>query len=278
MAGLLDGRVALVTGAASGMGRVMAKALAGAGAQIAGADLSRDNLASLAAELPGTLTIAFDVAQIADCKRAVDDTLARFGRLDILINCAGISLTPIAPAGHSGPLKLWEVTPEGWAKIHAINNVGAMAMAHYSVAPMLKQGWGRIINITTSFDTMLAGGFTPYGSSKSAIEASTAGWSKELADTGVTVNILVPGGPTDTPFLTEATRARAGLLKPEVMAVPVVWLASPQSDGITGMRFIARDWDESLSPGEAAERCRAPAGWPDLATAASSTRGRPSTG
>jgi 3-oxoacyl-[acyl-carrier protein] reductase len=139
---------------------------------------------------------------------------------------------------------------------------------------MIERGWGRIITVTTSFDTMLAAGLSAYGASKAALEASCASFAKDLEGTGVTVNILVPGGPTDTPgFFPPGMPRPPILLDPEIMRVPVVWLASSQSDGITGSRFVARDWDLSLPPAEAAARVRAPAAWPTLAQAAAAARG-----
>jgi NAD(P)-dependent dehydrogenase (short-subunit alcohol dehydrogenase family) len=146
-------------------------------------------------------------------------------------------------------------------------------MAHFATKVMRANNWGRIINVTTSFDTMLAGGLSAYGAAKSALEASTASWAKDLAGTGITCNILVPGGPTDTAFFPDGAPKPPKLIDPQVMAVPVVWLASPASDGITGQRFIARDWDTRLPPAEAAARVRAPAGWPNLAESAQAARG-----
>lgn len=281
MAGDLEGKVALVTGAASGMGRVMAKSLASSGATIAAFDVNAETLLSLTREpeFAGSalLTMVGDVSQAADCQRAVEETVQAFGRLDILINCAGISLVPIMPPGHKGPLRFWETDPDGWNKVHGINNAGTFQMAHYAVKPMMTQGWGRIVNVTTSFDTMLAANFSPYGSAKAAIEAATVAWAKELAGTGVTVNILVPGGPTNTPFLPAETRSHPGLVQPEVMALPIAWLASPASDSITGRRFIARDWDAGIAPAEAAEKCGAPAAWAEMAAKAAATRGFGST-
>ena len=92
--------------------------------------------------------------------------------------------------------------------------------------------------------------------------------------TGVTVNILVPGGPTDTPGFFPPGKPRPPyLLDPEIMGAPAVWLASAQSDAIDGCRFIARDWDRSLPPAEAARRACNPAAWPELAKAATGARG-----
>lgn len=270
----LDGRVAVVTGAASGMGRVMAKSLAGVGARIAAVDVDLTGLDRLKTEpafnAQNFHAVAADTSQAADCRRAVERTLATFDRLDILINCAGVSMRL---AGANRP-HFHDADPEGWQRILMINTVGPFLMAHFAVAPMRDRGWGRIINVTTSFDTMMAPGLSAYGASKSALEASSAIWAKELDGTGVTVNVLVPGGPTDTPgFFPPGAQRPPVLLDPEVMGPPIRWLASPASDGITGSRFIARDWDTSLPPEQAAARIRTPVGWPDLATAAARARG-----
>jgi NAD(P)-dependent dehydrogenase (short-subunit alcohol dehydrogenase family) len=273
--GLRD-RVAIVTGAASGMGRVMARSLAQAGARIGAVDISKSGLAELAVEpvFGGhAVTAVTDVAQAEDCRRAVDQMLAAFGTIDILINCAGVSMALAANNKH-GRVKFFEADPDGWLRIVSINALGAFLMARFAVAPMLAKGWGRIINVTTSYDTMLAEGLSAYGASKSALEAATVSWSKDLAGSGVTVNVLVPGGPVETPgfFPPDAPRPPR-ILRADVMAVPIVWLASPQSDGVTGCRFIARDWDLQLPVAEAANKCRTPAAWSELAAAATKARG-----
>ncbi|HKA79418.1 MAG TPA: SDR family oxidoreductase [Xanthobacteraceae bacterium] len=273
---VLAGRVAIVTGAASGMGRVMARALAGAGAKVAAVDLDAAGLDRLGAEavFAGAFRkVIADVSKTADCRRAVADAVASFGALDILVNCAGISMSSATRDGEAR-ITFFDADPEAWQRILAINCIGAFLMARFAAEPMIKRGWGRIINVTTSFDTMLAAGLSAYGASKSALEASCVSWSKDLEGTGVTVNILVPGGPTDTPGFFPPGKPRPPvLLDPEIMGVPVVWLASPQSDGISACRFIARDWDKSLPPAEAAARVRAPAAWPALAQGASAARG-----
>jgi 3-oxoacyl-[acyl-carrier protein] reductase len=99
-------------------------------------------------------------------------------------------------------------------------------------------------------------------------------WSKDLAGTGVTVNVLVPGGPLETSgFFPPGVPRPPRILQADVMAIPIAWLASPQSDGVTGCRFIARDWDSRLPAGEAADKCRTPAAWSELAAAAQKARG-----
>jgi NAD(P)-dependent dehydrogenase (short-subunit alcohol dehydrogenase family) len=273
---LLAGRVAVVTGAANGMGRVMARALAAGGAKVAGVDVDAAGLDRLAAEAAFAgkfLSAVADVSKIADCRHAIDQVVGSFGALDILINCAGISMSTAA-AHKEARIKFFDADPEGWQRIVAINAIGAFLMARFAAEPMIKRRWGRIITVTTSFDTMLAAGLSAYGASKAALEASCVSFAKDLEGTGVTVNILVPGGPTDTPGFFPPGKPRPPfLLDPEIMGAPVVWLASPQSDGISACRFIARDWDVSLPAAEAAARARAPAAWPALAQGASAARG-----
>jgi NAD(P)-dependent dehydrogenase (short-subunit alcohol dehydrogenase family) len=273
--GLRD-RVAIVTGAASGMGRVMARSLAHAGARIGAVDISKSGLTELAAEpvFGGRIVTAVtDVSSAEDSRKAVDQVLAAFGTVDILINCAGVSMGPAAN-NKQGRVKFFEADPDGWQRVVSINALGAFLMARFAVAPMVAKGWGRIINVTTSYDTMLAEGLSAYGASKSALEASTVSWSKDLAGTGVTVNVLVPGGPVETPgFFPPGAPRPPRILQADVMAVPIVWLASPQSDGVTGCRFIARDWDRQLPAAEAASKCRTSAAWNELAAAATKARG-----
>ena len=116
---------------------------------------------------------------------------------------------------------------------------------------MRKAGWGRIVNNTTSFRTMLR--VLPYGATKSALESMSAVWADELKDKGITVNVLIPGGPTDTPFVSdEAGWPREQMLRPAIMGPPAVWLMSEASNGFTGKRVTAADWDATRPADEAA--------------------------
>jgi len=254
----LQGRVAIITGAAGGLGRSMVAALRAAGAAIAAVDvdaaLGRDDPVLRPDDI---LKLGADVSDEAACRDAVANTIARFGSLDILVNCAGI--TGEQPSHGPFP-RFWERESADWRRVQAINHNGAFHMAYHAVRPMIEQGRGRIVNISTSFATMVMAGMAAYGPSKAAMEASAAIWAKELAGTGVTVNVLLPGGPVATPFV-PASMASNALLAPDVMIAPLLWLASDASGGITGKRFIARDWDRDC-PGEAAAAAiAAPAGW-----------------
>ena len=133
------------------------------------------------------------------------------------------------------------------------------------VPHMLAQGWGRIIGVTTSMNTMYREGGAPYGPSKAAHEALVAMASRELEGTGVTVNVLVPGGMASTDLIPEDTdHQRENMINPEVMQAPVVWLASDASDGINGQRFIGYYWDEDMPLEERMKKAAAPAAWPQL--------------
>jgi 3-oxoacyl-[acyl-carrier protein] reductase len=120
------------------------------------------------------------------------------------------------------------------------------------------RGWGRMINVTTSFFTMLSPGCAPYGPAKAALEAASAIWAKEFEGTGVAVNVLIPGGPSDTRMVPpSAPFARDALIPPEALAPPAQWLASPASDGVTGRRADRLAWARRSGPGLARALSRA---------------------
>lgn len=266
----LEGKVALVTGAGSpiGLGYNMASALVEAGARIAMVDVNEewlDQSANDIREIAGddsVITILADVSDGVSAQVAVRSTIDHLGGLHILINNAGIS------AGNlNGPqtTHFWEITPDMWQRVISVNFNGPFHMARAAVGHMMDQGWGRIIGVTTSFDTMYRLGGTPYGPSKAGHEAFIALMSRELEGTGVTANVLVPGGATNTNLLPADTPLdRSSIIQPEIMRSPVVWLASEQSNGINGQRFIAQFWDESLPLEQRIEKSGAPAAWPQL--------------
>ncbi len=267
----LDGKVAIVTGAGSpiGMGRAMAFALVQAGARVAMLDINEEWLEQSAAEVraacsdDSVLDLVCDISDPASVEESVRKTITGLGGLHVLINNAGtINLADLA--GGNLP-KFWDITPETWSRIIAVNSSGSFFMARAAVGHMLDQGWGRIIGVTTSVDTMYRPGLCPYGPSKASHEALVALMSRELEGTGVTANVLVPGGQTDTHIIPDDIAVgRAILMRPEVMNEPAVWLSSEASDGTNGMRLIAHYWDESLPIEKRLEKASAPAAWPQL--------------
>ena len=249
----LEGRVALVTGAANGLGRAMAQALCRAGADVVFADIDAGSTGAAVAAVafqPGcgkAIGLPCDITQPRDCERTVNETLRLFGRLDILINNAGKGPAHIEAAPGTKSKRFWESDMMVWAKIIETNVIGTYYMARFAAPHMIAQGWGRIINVTTSLSTMQRKENSPYGVSKTAIEAETLIWAQDLAGTGVTCNSLIPGGAVNTDFVSarekqEAAEAGRLLLEPEVMQAPVLWLASQMSDGVSGKRYVGKLW------------------------------------
>jgi len=265
-------RVAIVTGAAGGIGRAMTRALLAAGIGVAGVDRDRGPLEALAAsaheqsKTADLLTIQTDLTNDAAADEITRATRARFGRIDILVNNAGIGPGAIRPDRWQRPLKFWEITPDQWRRFVAVHTTAPLALANAVVPEMMHQGWGRIINVTTSLGTMLNAGSPTYGPSKAALEALSAIMAKDLDGTGVTVNVLVPGGITNTPMVSESGFDRAKMIQPEVMAPPLLWLVSDAAGKVTGRRFLGVHWDPKLPPEKAAENAGAPVAWTSIAT------------
>jgi 3-oxoacyl-[acyl-carrier protein] reductase len=161
------------------------------------------------------------------------------------------------------PTRFWEVELETWRMVIDTNVNGPFLMARLAAPGMVKAGWGRIINVSMNRETMARRGFSPYGPSKAALESETVIWSQDLEDTGVTVNALLPGGATFTGMIPGPVPddIRAHLLDPAIIVPPLLWLASPESDGITGHRLVATKWRCELSSWEAAKMALEPAGW-----------------
>jgi NAD(P)-dependent dehydrogenase (short-subunit alcohol dehydrogenase family) len=262
------GRVVLLTGAAGGLGTVMTTALLDAGHKIAALDRDAAALDRLAdrskTQRENILFIGADVSVEDECNAAIDETVAHFGRIDGLVSNAGIGMSSIRPDAETRHPGIEELSPEIWDRFYAINVRGPMMLTRAAVPHMRKAHWGRIVNNTTSYKTMLR--VLPYGATKSALESMSAVWAQQLDGSGITVNVLIPGGPTDTPFISDgAGWPRDKMLRPSIMAQPICWLMSDEAAGITGRRITASEWDGALSPDEAAARAGRGIGWPELA-------------
>ncbi|MDP7578708.1 MAG: SDR family oxidoreductase [SAR202 cluster bacterium] len=267
----LIGKVAIVTGAGSptGLGRAMTLALVRAGARVAMLDINETWLEQSAKDIRKAggddcvLLQQCDVSDPESAQEAVSRTIAGLGGLHILINNAGILKT--SERQTYTRTNFWDITPETWSNTMAVNGNGPFHMAKASVSHMLSQKWGRVIGVTTSVDTMYREGMSAYGPSKACHEAFVALMSRELENTGVTANVLIPGGTVDTNMIPSGIEhEKTTLMQPEVMQAPAVWLASEESKSTNGQRFIAYNWDESLPIKQRLEKAGAPAAWPQL--------------
>jgi NAD(P)-dependent dehydrogenase (short-subunit alcohol dehydrogenase family) len=266
-------RTAIVTGAAGGIGRAFVKGLLGAGCRVAAVDRTAEGLAALMAENgrqrggPDLLTIEADLAADGIAKKIVAETKAKFGRIDILVNNAGVGQATIRQDNWQNPIRFWEVSADQWRNFLAVHTTAPLTLAQEVVPDMVAAKWGRIVNVTTSLGTMIRQGSPSYGPSKAALEAMSAVMAKDLAGTGVTVNVLVPGGVTNTGMVPhESGFDRERMIQPQVMAPPLAWLISDEAAGTTGRRFLAVHWDPTLPAREAAEKAGAPVAWTEIAT------------
>jgi len=267
----LQGRVALVTGAASpaGTGFAMASALLRAGARVAVLDLKAewmDESVGRLREIGGADAVLGVVADVTDpeaVQRAVAQTIKELGGLHVLVNNAGTN--PRAAGFDVGSRHFWDVPVEAFDRVVAVNFAGPFYTSRAVIEHMREQDWGRIIGVTTSVDTMFGRRRVPYGPSKAGHEALIASMAEELEGSGVTANVLVPGGPTNTNFFAgKSEEKRARLIQPEVMQAPAVWLASDASSGFNGRRIIACRWDPGLPLEARLAAASAPAAWPQL--------------
>jgi NAD(P)-dependent dehydrogenase (short-subunit alcohol dehydrogenase family) len=262
------GRVVLLTGAAGGIGRVITQALLADGHAVAAVDRDTAGLDRLVAELPDTggrlHAIAADLAGEAGCQHAIAVAQQQFGALDAVINNAGIGMSSIRRDAEARAPTIEELTPEIYHGFFAIFVRAPLILTRAALPAMRARGFGRIINNTTSYLTMLR--VQPYGAAKAAFESLSAVWAKELDGSGITVNVLVPGGPTDTPLIAdEAGWPRDKMLRPAIMGPPASWLISDAASRFTGRRITAARWDATLPPDEAAQRASRAIGWPELA-------------
>jgi 3-oxoacyl-[acyl-carrier protein] reductase len=267
----LDGMAAIVTGGARGLGKVMADALLNAGASVLIADIAPD---PTEVDHDRRTTVVADVSRPDDAEAAVRTCIDRYGRIDVVVNNAGVLMrTARARSGIAGHINFWDVDADTVRFFLDVHAVGSFLVSKAAVPHMIRQGNGRIITISTSFSTMLDGGRTPYGPAKAAMEAFASIMAHDLAGTGVTVNVLIPGHPR-RPHPPEVRGANAvrgtdgrrvtPRVPANVMGAPVVWLASEASDGVTGKRFIATHWDTSLPGEDAARESGSPIAWATL--------------
>ncbi|MBV9861035.1 MAG: SDR family oxidoreductase [Alphaproteobacteria bacterium] len=271
----MESRVAIVTGGLRGLGRAMALGLAREGHRVLAVGHIAEDVAVVEAEaerasLAGDVVpLVADLRTAAACDRVVNEAMARFGGADILVNNAGLTFTYIDPERYRRPAPqlFWQVDDEIVDNVIVTNYLAADRLARRLAPRMVEQGWGRIVNVTTKLDTMNRLGTHPYGASKAALEMATEVWAKDVAGTGLTINIVNPGAGANTPGMADEMRAAsregraARLVEPDEMVAPLLWVVSRAADAINGYRYDANLWDAALPPAVAARRSGRPAGF-----------------
>jgi 3-oxoacyl-[acyl-carrier protein] reductase len=267
--------VAIVTGGLRGLGRAMSLGLARTGHPVVAVGHIAGDAGEMAAEAAALQLRDLLVPLIADlrrpdeCDRVIAAARARFGRVDILVNNAGLTFTYIDPARFRRDSKqlFFQVGDEIVENVVATNYLAADRMARRVALAMVEAGWGRIVNVTTKLDTMNRTGTHPYGATKAALEMATEVWAKDVAGTGLTVNIVNPGAGANTPGMAEEMRqaSREGkvprLVEPDEMVPPLLYVVSREADAVNGYRFDANAWDVRLPAAEAAKKAGRPAGF-----------------
>ena len=226
----LENRTALVTGAASGIGRATAQAMADAGARVLLADIDEANGAKAVAELRAAGHKADYLKVDLTSPESIDGFAARvlqgFGAPDIIVNGAGWGTTH----------PFWEGTPELWAKLIALNFVGPMQLVKALLPAMIERGSGRIVNIASDAGRVGSLGETVYSGAKGGLIAFTKSLARETARHGITANCVCPG-PTETPLLFAVPDKHLEAFK---KAIPMRRFAQP-SEVADAILFFASD-------------------------------------
>lgn len=240
----LENRIAIVTGAAQGIGRALALGLAGEGAHVVVADIQEDKAIETAAEIQRmgrrSLGLRVDVSVLSDLARMVERTLQEFGRIDILVNNAGIAL----------PTPFLETTEEVWDRIMDINLKAVFFCSQMVARVMVKQGRGKIVNVASTSSFVAGRSEVPYAISKAGVRMLTAAASAELAPYHVNMNAIAPGlikTPLTERYFPSAeafeARVRAKIPMgragtPQDLVGAVVFLCSDAADYVTGHTLV----------------------------------------
>ena len=254
----LSGVNAVITGTSSGFGYSMSRALLHNGATVAmtarPGEKLKNAVAALRAEgLEKVCELPMDVHNEVSVAEAVSWVEREWGRVDLLVNNAGLGKSRVFP-DPDVELPFYEIEPEAFRDVVETNFIGYFLVARGFAPLMVRQGKGRIVNVSTSIGTMSAKGQIPYGPSRAAAEAFSNILTKELEESGIMVNVLLPGGAALTGLMPESQREEylkgnytRPLLPAEILDDAILFLASPLAEGMTGERIIGKEFGEWLT-------------------------------
>jgi cyclopentanol dehydrogenase len=245
----LEGKVALISGGARGQGAVEARLFANEGAKVAIGDILDEEGKKVEAEINESggecIYVRLDVTNEEDWLHAVESTVARFGKLDVLVNNAGIT-------GARGPdgqrISIENLTEDQWDSVMDVNAKGVFLGTRYAIPEMRKAGGGSIINIS-SIAGLVGGSGAAYGASKGAVRIFTKSTAIQYANEGIRANSVHPGvieTPMTANFLADEAGRRANIARhpigrlgvPEDVAYGVLYLATDESSFVTGSELV----------------------------------------
>ena len=246
----LEGKVALISGGARGQGAEEARLFSREGAKVVIGDILEEEGQQLEAQINETggecLFIRLDVTQASDWQHAVETTVARFGKLNILVNNAGIG-SRRTPDG--GPIRLEDLTEAQWDQVQDVNSKGVFLGIRQVIPEMRKAGGGSIINISSIFGLVGSPGASAYHASKGAVRLLTKATAVQYAAEGIRCNSVHPGA-IDTP-MTERLRSSPQRREEAIRGIPigrigttediaygVLFLASDESSFVTGSELV----------------------------------------
>ncbi len=233
----LEGQVAIVTGAARGIGRGIGARLAREGAAVVVWDRDVDAFDASAAGFAPAAVVDVDVSDFASVERGFAATMVRTGRLDILVNNAGVN-GPVAP--------VWEYPLEAWDRVLAVDLTGVFHCCRVATPAMRAAGYGRIVNVSSITGKEGSPGIAAYASAKAGVIGFTKSLARELVGSGVLVNCIAPV-ITETDLFREMTPEHIASAKSKIpmgrfltvdeIAAMVAWIAGPECSFCTGATF-----------------------------------------
>jgi NAD(P)-dependent dehydrogenase (short-subunit alcohol dehydrogenase family) len=261
----VEGKRVLITGATGGLGFAMAQALASQGARVFVTGRDEGKLRKAIVELqssPGECQgTVMDVRDEPSIRAGVAQMRRVWNGIDVLINNAGIGMRTVSPKFLTEPKLFWEISADGFRDLIDTNLTGYFLVAKEVVPHFLEAGTGRIINISINHETMRRRGFTPYGPSRAATESLSHIMAQDLEGSGVTVNLLLPGGAIATGMIPDEVPVpealRPHMLSPHVMAEPALFLCSDEARGVNDQRIVAKDFPQWKAQWQASGEGRA---------------------